>query len=114
MTPGQSRIDLQVAEAKTFSLVDELCTGNWFPCWCKNICASFLAQTRQVCDVVGVSVREENKLYIEFVAGRRADHFAAIGASIKGRCGMTRRVPNKIRVDCYIVVVGVELREAVS
>src|SRR5881628_3487516 len=73
-----------------------------------------MSQTRQVCDMVGVSVREENKLYMEFVAVCEADHFAAIGASIKGRRGMTCRVPNKIRVDCHIVVVGVELREAVS
>src|SRR5207244_1290846 len=76
-------------------------------------CASFLAQTRQLCDVVGVSVREENELYIEFMAGGEADYFSSIGASIQGR-GMTCRVPNKIRVDCHIVVVGVELREAVS
>src|SRR5437899_9720039 len=110
MTPGQSRVDLQVAKPKTFSLLNELCTGNWFPCRCKNICGSFLAQTRQVCDMVGVSVREENKLYMEFVAVCEADHFAAIGASIKGRRGMTCRVPNKIRVDCPIVVVGGEVR----
>src|SRR6266567_3301260 len=114
MTPGQSRVDLQVAKAKTFSLLNELRTRNWFPCWCKNICSSFLAQTRQVCDVVGVSVREENKLYIEFVAVCEADHFAGIGASIKGRCGMSCRVPNKIRVNSHTVIIGVELREAVS
>src|SRR6266513_1128660 len=113
MTPGQSRVDLQVAKAKTFSLVNELRTRNWFPCWCKNICSSFLAQTRQGCDVVGVSVREENELYIEFVAVCEADHFAGSRPSIKGRCGMTRRVPTKIRVDSHTVIIRVELREAV-
>src|SRR5436190_21801176 len=114
MTPGESRIDLQVAKPKTFSLVNELRARNWFPSWCKNICAGFLTQTRQVRDMIGVSVRKENELYIEFLAVRKADHFGGIGASIKSRGGTTRRVPDKIRVDCHIVVVGVELREAVS
>src|SRR5437773_11925190 len=113
MTPGQSRVDLQVAKAKTFSLLNELRTRNWFPCRRKNICASFLAQTRQVCDVVGVSMREENELYIEFVAVCEADHFAGIGACIKGRRTMTCRIPNKIRVDGHIVIIRIELREAV-
>src|SRR5437868_10306592 len=64
--------------------------------------------------MVGVSMREENKLYIQFVAIRKADHFAGVSASIKGRCGMTRWVPNKIRVNSHAVIIRVELREAVT
>src|SRR2546430_8830914 len=104
MTPGQSRVDLQVAKAKTFSLVDELRTRNRFPCRCKNICAGFLAQTRQVRDMIGVSVREENELYIEFVAGLEAGPFSWKPPQIKSprrlSCGdpkkKTRDKPTRV------------------
>src|SRR2546430_17392082 len=95
MTPGQSRVDLQVAKAKTFSLVDELRTRNRFPCRCKNICAGFLAQTRQVRDMIGVSVREENELYIEFVAGFGEGQFAGDRPPIKNPRGLKCGGPNK-------------------
>ena len=64
MTPGQSRIDSQTSKAKLFSFLDRLRAWNRFACWSKNICAGFFTEARQVCHVISMRVRKEDKLHI--------------------------------------------------
>ena len=62
MTPRQSRIDLQISKSKIFSLVDWLRARHWFARRRKNICAGFFSETRQIRDVIGVRMRQQNQL----------------------------------------------------
>ena len=114
MAPGQTRVDLQIAESKPFSFFDCFRAGNWFASGSKNLPTSFLAQARQVRDMIGVSMGKENEVHVQFMAVGKAHHFTAVRAGIKSRCGTTRRVPDKIGVDRHVVIMRVELREAVS
>ena len=113
VTPGQSGIDLQIAKLETFPLLDCFCAGNWFSCWGKNVRAGFFSQARQIRDMIGVRVRKENKSHAQFVVVRKAYHFAAIGPRIKSCRRTTCWVPDEICVNGHIVIMAVELSEAV-
>ena len=64
--------------------------------------------------MIGVCVRKEDELHVQFMAIRKANHFATIGASIKSCGGATPRVPGEVRVDGHVVIVRVELRDALG
>src|SRR5438034_2412432 len=113
MAPRQSGLDLQLTKLKLFSFRNWLCTRNWFPRWGEHICAGFFTKTREIGDVVGMSMRNKNELNIQSVAIRKPHHFTGVGAGIKCRCGTARGVPNKICVNSHPVIVRVELPEAV-
>ena len=114
MTPRQARIDLQISKPKLLSLFDRLRARHWFARRGKNICAGFFAETRQIRDVIGVRVRQQNQLHIQLVVLRRAHHLSGISASIEGCRHAGRRVPHKISVNGHAVIVGGELRETVQ
>ena len=114
MPPGQPRIDLELAKSKTFSFPDRLCPGNWFVRGSKDVATSFLSEPRQIRNVIGVCMRKENELHIQFMVPGKAHHFARIASSIERRGGATRRVPDQIRVDGHVVIVRVELRDAIG
>src|SRR5206468_4242997 len=67
MTPRQSGIDFQIAERKSFSLINNLRTRDWFPCWGKNIRSGLFTEAWQVCDMISVSMRKKNQLDIQLV-----------------------------------------------
>jgi hypothetical protein len=64
MTPGQSRIDLEISEAKLFSFLDRLRAWNRFARGSKDVTTSFFAQPWQIRNVIGVCVRKENELHV--------------------------------------------------
>src|ERR1700757_4655119 len=113
MSPGQSRFDTKIPDPKTFSFLDRLRARNRFARRRKNIRAGFFTQVRQGRLVIRVRVRKENELHIQLVVVREAEHFAAIGASIKSCGRATSQVPDEIRVDGHIVIVRGELRDTV-
>ena len=84
MTPRQTRIDLQISKPKLFSLVDGLRARNCFARRGKNIRAGFFAETRQIRDVIGVRVRQQNQLHVQLVVLRKAHHLLGISSSIEG------------------------------
>src|SRR5438552_9764810 len=114
MTPGQARIDLQIAKSELFSLFDRVRTRDGFASRSKNICTGLFAETREVCDLVGMRVGEENQTNIQFVVLREPNHFLGISAGIEGRRDTVSRVPDEVRVNGHAVIIGVELRETIE
>ena len=112
MTPRQARIDLQTSKPKLFSLVNGLRARHWFACRGKNICAGFFAETRQIRNVIGVRVRQQNQLHVQLVVLRKAHHLPGISSSIEGCDRALRRVPHKVSVNGHSVVIGGELGSA--
>ena len=81
----------------------------------KTICAGFFAETRQIRDMIGVRVRQQNQLHVQLVVLRKTQPFpwnqrryrTAAATRVVG-------VPHKIRVNGHSVVIGGELREPVQ
>ena len=114
MAPGQSCVDLQLANAKTFSLFDRLRARDGFTLRPENIGTGLLTEARQVCDMIGVSVGEEDKFDVQFVAMCKPDHFAGISTCIERGCSVRRRIPNQVRVHSHPVIIGIKLLEPIN
>jgi hypothetical protein len=114
MAPGQPRINLQIPEVKVLSFVDRFRAGDRFASGAKNVRASFLAQARQVRQVVRMGMGKENQLHVQFVAAGKPHHFTAIGTRIEDRRGASCRIPDQIGVHGHIVKTRVELRETIA
>src|SRR2546421_12266773 len=102
MAPGQSRINFQVSKMEMLSFFDEFRAGYRFAVWDKNIRTDFLAQTRQVSDMIRMRMGKENQLHVQFVALGKSHHFAGIASGIEDRRNAAGLIPEEISVHCHL------------
>ena len=97
-----------------FPFLDLFRAGHWFALWRKNFCARFFTQVRQIGEVIGMGVRQQNHFDAEVFLGHELKHAGAIRAGIE-RDGVFRsQVPNQIGVHQHSAETGGELRQALE
>ena len=71
MSPGQPCFDVDLADGKFFSFIDFFRCRDGFARRRKNFGAGFFAQSRQVGDVIGMGMGEQNQADAEIFFRRQ-------------------------------------------
>ena len=114
MAPGQPRLDVDLAEPETFAFLNLLSAGNRFARGNENGCARFFTQPRQVRDMIGMRVGEQNQFHAQAFLCRQPQHIATVRAGIERGRMLCFRIPHQIGIHGHSAVIRAELRQAVE